>query len=166
MTLRVTDAMQAGEETMSNTLTVITNVGDVFGTTVADHQLEPVFQFEGAKIGFNPQDRFMVAIYDTLVVITETGDVFGADVAGQNIGPVYKFSGAKIGFNPQDRFMVALQTGGPGGNSLVVITQAGDVFGADVANKNIGPVYQFGGAKIGFNPQDRFMVELNPTVIQ
>jgi hypothetical protein len=45
-----------------------------------------------------------------------------------------------------------------GGNTLAVITQAGDVFGAVVNGQNIDPVFQFSGAKIGFNPQDRFMV--------
>ena len=42
--------------------------------------LQPVFQFSGAKIWFNPQDRFMMALGDTLVVVTQDGNVFGADV--------------------------------------------------------------------------------------
>jgi hypothetical protein len=45
-------------------------------------------------------------------------------------------------------------------STLVVITQDGNVFGSNVAGRNLGPVFQFGGAKIGFNPQDRFMVPL------
>src|SRR5436309_2993923 len=88
------------------------------------------------KIGFNPQDRFMVAIGNTLAVITQDGNVFGADVAGRNAGPVFQFGGAKIGFNPQDRFMMAL------GNTLVVVTQDGSVFGADVVGRDVGPVFQ------------------------
>jgi ATP-dependent phosphoenolpyruvate carboxykinase len=150
---------------MGNTLAVITKDGSVFGTTVLPNttNLGPVFQFSGAKIGFNPQDRFMVTMLSSfLAVITQAGDVFGAPIEGQssglffqpqNLGPVFQFSGAKIGFNPQDRFMVTI-----GGNTLAVITQAGDVFGAVVNGQNIDPVFQFSGAKIGFNPQDRFMV--------
>jgi hypothetical protein len=122
-----------------------------------------VFQFDGAKIGFNPEDRFMVAIpgtappsIATLVVITQGGNVFGADVVGRTVGPVFQFSGAKIGFNPEDRFMVA------GGKTLAVITQGGNVFGADVVGRTVGPVFRFSGAKIGFNPEDRFMVVVTP----
>jgi len=95
------------------TLTVITNVGDVYGSTVAaNNALEPVFEFSGAKIGYNPQDRFMVASeYNTLFVITNSGGVYGAavDIQSHNIGPVIQYSGAKIGYNPQDRFMVAAE---------------------------------------------------------
>ena len=103
-------------------LAVITNQGDVFGSTVNATELEPVFQFSGAKIGFNPQDRFMVTMFSTyLAVITQTGDVFAAevDLGQQNIGPVFQLGGAKIGFNPQDRFMVTI------GNTLAVITPVG-----------------------------------------
>ena len=49
----------------------------------------------------------------------------------------------------------------PGANgTLVVITSFGEVFGADVSGQNIDPVFQFAGAKIGYNVQDRFMVAL------
>jgi hypothetical protein len=151
-----------------NTLAVITQDGNVFGATVIPNttELGPVFQFSGAKIGFNPQDRFMVTMLSTyLAVITQAGDVFAAEVVlGQNsIGPVFQLGGAKIGFNPQDRFMVTI------GNTLAVITQSGDVFGAPILGQfsglffqpqNLGPVFQFSGAKIGFNPQDRFMVTI------
>jgi hypothetical protein len=86
------------------TLVVITDAGNVFGANVnfATTTVEPVFEFSGAKIGFNPQDRFMVATDDTLFVITNTGDVFWADVdiGGQTLGPVSHLGGAKIGFNP------------------------------------------------------------------
>jgi ATP-dependent phosphoenolpyruvate carboxykinase len=144
-------------------LAVITDVGDVFGTNIVfganpvTATLDPVFQFSGAKIGFNPQDRFMVAMGNTLAVITQDGNVFGSTVTPSTteLGPIFQFSGAKIGFNPQDRFMVTMFS-----NYLTVITQAGDVFAAEVdfANNNISPVFQLSGAKIGFNPQDRFMV--------
>ena len=126
------------------------------GTTI-----EPVFQFGGAKIGFNSQDRFMVAAanspafdapQNTLVVIREDGLVFGAEVVGRDFQPVFQFSGARIGFNPQDRFMVAM------GNRLVVIRQDGLVFGADIIGRNIQPVFQFNGAKIGLHALDRFMI--------
>jgi len=89
------------------------------------------------KIGFNPQDRFMMAVGNTLVVVTQDGNVFGADVAGRNVRPVFQFGGAKIGFNPQDSFMMAL------GNTLIVVTQDGNVFGADVVGRDVGPVFQF-----------------------
>jgi hypothetical protein len=87
-----------------------------------------------------------------LTVITQDGNVFGADVEGQDLRPVFQFSGAKIGFNPQDRFMVATSASPPPPptrNRLVVITQpGGDVFGADVVGRDIGPVFQFSGAKM------------------
>jgi hypothetical protein len=47
---------------------------------MAERELAPVFQFSGAKIGFNPQDRFMMALGNTLVVVTQDGSVFGADL--------------------------------------------------------------------------------------
>ena len=148
--------------TLGNTLVVVTQDGSVFGADVVGGQLQPVFGFTGAKIGFNPQDRFMMALGNTLVVVTQDGNVFGADVAGRNVGPVFQFGGAKIGFSPQDRFMMAL------GNTLIVVTQDGNVFGADVvtfAERELAPVLQFSGAKIGFNPQDRFMMALGNTLI-
>ena len=40
---------------------------------------------------------------------------------------------------------------------LAVITDTGDVFGADVTGSPLAPVSHFGGAKIGFNLGDRFM---------
>jgi hypothetical protein len=45
-----------------------------------------------------------------------------------------------------------------GDNTLAVVTQSGDVFGAVVEGQTIGPVFQYAGPKIGFNPGDRFMV--------
>lgn len=122
------------------------------GTTI-----EPVFQMDGARIGFSPEDRFMVFRSNELVVVRRDGLVFGASVAGVEIQPVFQFSGAKIGFHQLDRFMVALDL-----NPLVVIRQDGLVFGANVVGTingpHLQPVFQFTGAPIGFNPQDRFMV--------
>jgi hypothetical protein len=87
----------------------------------------------------------MVALGNTLVVITHDGNVFGADVLdgaliGKIVGTVFQFAGAKIGFNPQDRFMVSR------GHTLIVVTGDGDVFGADVSDRSIGPVYQMNHA--------------------
>ena len=46
--------------------------------------------------------------------------------------------------------------------TLAVITDAGDVFGVNVAGHDLGPRFQFGGGRqLGFNPQDRFMVVIN-----
>ena len=56
---------------LGNTLVVIRNDGSVFGAEVTGQNIGPVFQFTGAKIGFNAQDRFMVALGNTLVVIKE-----------------------------------------------------------------------------------------------
>src|SRR5262249_3446633 len=121
-----------------------------------------------AKIGFNPEDRFMVPIYNNdtqggvLAVITQEGKVFGAGiVVNKSLEPVFQLSGEKIGSNPEDRFMVALNNIAGTSSRIVVITQAGNVFGADVAGKNIGPVFPFTGAKIGFSPEDRFMLAMN-----
>src|SRR5260370_27580352 len=115
-----------------NRLVVITQPdGNVFGADVVVQSVQPpvasvgpVFQFSGAKIGFNPQDRFMVALDNTLAVITKDGNVFAADVVRRAIGPVFQFSGAKIGFNPQDRFMVAI------GKSVTVLNKLGDITAA------------------------------------
>jgi len=95
---------------MPGPLAVITDTGNVFGADVTGQNIGTVFQFAalsaGAKIGFNVQDRFMVALGNTLVVITDDGSVFGAEVTGP--GTVFQFTGEKIGNNVQDRFMVAL----------------------------------------------------------
>ena len=85
---------------------MITDDGSAFGAEVTGQNIGPVSQFTGVKIGFNVQDRFMVALDNQLVVITDDGSVFGAEVTGP--GTVSQFTGAKIGFNVQDRFMVAL----------------------------------------------------------
>ncbi len=138
------------------TLTVITNVGDVYGSTVAaNNALEPVFEFSGAKIGYNPQDRFMMMTEYTLFV-TNNGNVFGStvDVTNENIGPVAEYTGTRIGYNPQDRFMVAWS------NFLFVITNTGDVWWTGIGNNTLSPVSHLGGSKIGYNPQDRFMVAI------
>ena len=42
------------------------------------------------KIGFNPQDRFMMALGNTLVVVTQDGNVFGADVVGRDVGRIFQ----------------------------------------------------------------------------
>jgi hypothetical protein len=51
-----------------------------------------------------------------------------------------------------------------GGNTLAVVTDTGDVYGADVTGHGIlsPTVYHFTGAKIGYNVTDRFMVDLAP----
>ena len=65
----------------------------------------------------------------------------------------------KIGYNPKDRFMMTL------GNTLVVVTQDGDVFGSEAVGQQLQPVFQFSGAKIGYSPQDRFMMTLGNTLV-
>jgi hypothetical protein len=139
--------------------------GLVLWRNVMGLTIEPVLQFGGAKIGFDPHDKFMVrrpdSPFDQLVVIRNDGLVFGAEIfhgaAIDSLRPVFQFNGAKIGFNPEDKFMVSL-----GFSPLVVIRKDGLVFGASVVGTlrgpHIQPVFQFSGAKIGFNPEDRFMV--------
>ena len=171
---------------LGNTLVVVANDGGVYGADVVNRVVQPVFQFGGAKIGFNPQDRFMMSLGNTLVVVTNDGSVYGADVVGSGSGrflaPVQRFGGAKIGFNQQDRFMVSL------GKTLVVITSGGHVFGSEVKSTPTGaslgiaaggqhkplgpiserellPVFEFDGARIGFNPEDRFMMSLGNTFV-
>ncbi len=63
---------------MDNRLVVIRQDGLVFGADVVDRHIQPVFQFSGARIGFNPEDRFMVAEANELIVIRQDGLVFGA----------------------------------------------------------------------------------------
>jgi hypothetical protein len=143
--------------------------GEVF---VADlsrtGSIVPIVELRGAKIGFNPQDRFMVAIQNTLIVITQAGEVFGANIIFESVatgGPfaasravavdsVFPIKSPKIGFSPVDRFMVAI------GNTLSVVTKVGGVFGAEVdpGHRKIGDVFSISGPQIGFNPEDRFMV--------
>jgi hypothetical protein len=64
-----------------------------------------------------------------------------------------------IGMQPEDRFMVAI------GRTLIVITQEGKVFGADIVHNELQPVFQFEGPKIGFNPEDRFAVTLGNMIL-
>lgn len=160
---------------IGNTILIITQNGSVFGCEVTGRELGPVFRYDGPPIGFNPQDHFMVSIDQLIVVITDSGSVFGALVSGQSIGQISQIASGKIGFNPQDRFMVGM------GHTLAVITTSGDVFGANVraTQSSVGttvdgptlflnelsPVTQFGGAKIGFNPQDKFMVAMGQTLV-
>jgi hypothetical protein len=77
--------------TLGNTLVVVTSDGNVFGADVVAHELQPVYQFSGARIGFNPQDRFMMTLGNTVVVVTSDGNVFGAEVVGHELRPVYQF---------------------------------------------------------------------------
>src|SRR5260370_34674835 len=44
---------------------------------------------------------------------------------------------------------------------LSVITQDGNVFGADVEGQDLRPVFQFSGARRGFNRQGRLMVAMS-----
>ncbi len=143
----------------------VTNNGTVFGATIdlANQSIGAVAEYTGTRIGYNPQDRFMVAAGGTLFVITTTGDVWWTNIgSGETLSPVAHLGGSKIGYNPQDRFMVALG----GASMLAVITNTGDVYGAVVetqpglagAPQNLGPIIHFSGSKIGYNPQDRFMV--------
>lgn len=143
---------------IGRTLVVITSAGNVFGADILNNELQPVFQFGGAKIGFNPEDRFAVTIGNTILIITQNGSVFGSEVTGRELGPVFRYDGPAIGFNPVDKFMVSI------GHLLVVITSGGSVFGALVNGRTIGPVSQIASGKIGFNPQDRFMVAMGHTL--
>jgi hypothetical protein len=142
---------------------LVTNNGNVYAAQVdvANHDVYPVSQLEVARIGYNPQDRFMVATSGSLFVITNTGDVYSET----NSGPVSPVLPAKIGYNPQDWSMVGI------GNRLAVITRPGSASGSNVyasvieftsglvgVPKSLDPAYQLNGAKIGYNPQDRFMV--------
>jgi hypothetical protein len=49
-------------------------------------------QAQETRIGFAPEDRFMVTLGNTLVVVRRDGLVFGADVVGRKIQPVFQFS--------------------------------------------------------------------------
>jgi hypothetical protein len=156
---------------LGNTIFVITQDGSVFGAWVdfpGQADVRPVMQYAGPNtIGFNPQDRFMVGLENTLFVITQDGSVYGADVLGQSVGPVVQYGGPHtIGYNPSDQFMVGLwgDRGWLGKeDALFVIQQDGSVFSAavDFAGQTMGPVVAYAGAKIGYNPWDRFMVGIN-----
>ena len=144
--------------TMGNTLIVCTQNGDVFGHDIAGRNIGPGFKFTGAKAAFNAGDRFVTTTDKTLIVCTQNGDVFGHDIANRNIGPGFKFTGSKAAFNPNDRFVVTVSSRLFGHHTLIVCTQNGDVFGHDIAGRNIGPPFQFTGSRMAFNPEDRFVV--------
>jgi hypothetical protein len=157
---------------VGNRILVTTQDGSVFGHEVTGRHVGPASKLGGAKIGFNPQDKFMVAAGHRLLVITDSGSVFGADVLTSDIGPTSQIASGKIGFQPEDKFMVAM------GNTPIVITDAGKVFGGDLESHQegiidplhplgpkmlkweLGPVEQFGGSRIGDNPQGKFMVAM------
>jgi hypothetical protein len=63
---------------MGNRFVVIRQDGLVFGADIVGRNIEPVFQFSGARIGFHPQDRFIVARGNELMAIRQDGLVFGA----------------------------------------------------------------------------------------
>jgi hypothetical protein len=66
----------------------------------------------------------------------------------------------KVAFNPQDRFLIAI------GNTLIVTTQNGDVFGLDLTGQRIGEAFKFSGSKAAFNhEQDRFVVTMGNKLI-
>ena len=118
---------------MGNRLIVTTNEGNVFGHDVSFGQVPfesghifPAFPFSGAKVAFNPQDRWLLTLGNMLLVVTKEGNVFGHEVVERDIRPAFPFSGAKIGFNPNDRFMAVI------GNRLVVTTNEGNAFASDV----------------------------------
>jgi len=67
--------------------------------------------------------------------------------------------GNKVAFNPQDRFLVTI------GNTLMVTTQNGAVFGHDMSGHHVGEAFQFNGARAAFNPQDRFVVTMGNKLI-
>ena len=65
-----------------NELVVVRGDGLVFGAQIvhgaATDSVKPVFQFSGAKIGFNPEDKFIVSLgFNLLVVIRRDGLVLG-----------------------------------------------------------------------------------------
>ena len=151
--------------TMGTTLIVCTQNGNVFGHDIAGRNIGPGFKFTGAKAAFNVGDRFVTTTDKTLIVCTQNGDVFGHDIANRNIGPGFKFTGSKAAFNTSDRFVVSVRNRLFGHHTLIVCTQNGDVFGHDIAGRNIGPPFQFTGSKMAFNPEDRFVVIVGNTMI-
>ena len=59
---------------------IVTKItGEVFGADIVGTNIEPVFRFTGAAIGFNPEDKFMGVIGNTLLVFKSTSEVFGAE---------------------------------------------------------------------------------------
>jgi hypothetical protein len=64
-----------------------------------------------------------------------------------------------IAFNAVDRFVVSI------GNTLIVTTRNGDVFGHDVPGSRSGPAFKFTGAKAAFNVVDRFVVTMGNMLI-
>lgn len=51
------------------------------------------------------------------------------------------------------------------GDTLIVCTKYGDVFGHDVSGHNISPPFKFDGSRMAFNPVDRFVVTVGKTMV-
>ena len=64
-----------------------------------------------------------------------------------------------VAFNAVDRFVVTI------GDTLIVTTRTGEVFGHDLSARRIGPAFKFAGAKAAFNEVDRFVVTIGNTLI-
>ncbi|MGH9928244.1 MAG: hypothetical protein ACREA9_03340 [Pyrinomonadaceae bacterium] len=110
------------------------------------------------RVGFNPQDKWVVTMGNRVLVITNNGDVFAHDF-GSTIGPAFQFIGPPVAFNPQDKWVVTM------GNRILVITNNGSVFGHDLAGTTIGPSFQLAGPPVAFNPQDRWVVTIGNRIL-
>jgi hypothetical protein len=94
---------------------------------------------------------------DVLELIGQEGaQQIAIDRAGRDIRGPFTFTGSKAASNGLvDRFVVSLE------NTLVVVTQNGDVFGHEVSGRNVGAPFKFTGSKAAFNgPADRFVVTI------
>jgi hypothetical protein len=152
-----------------NILYVVNEAGDVWKADIdaLRPELGPMSPCGGDKSGYseegpiNPDVRFRVFMPERLMLfaIRENGDVWGTKIGGRT----YQLGGGKIGYAPEDRFMLAA------GDTLLVIKSDGEVWAADVSGLfegagEVGDVYQLAGEKIGYGPNDRFMVTIRSPI--
>jgi hypothetical protein len=111
---------------------LVTNNGNVYGAAIDVFRAigQPEY-LNTSRIGYNPQDRFMVANGSAMFVITDTGNVYWTSAMAQAPNPPAYLPGAKIGYNPQDWAMLAID------GTLAVITRPASAGGSNVYACNI-----------------------------
>jgi hypothetical protein len=159
---------------IGNILIVLRTDGLAFGAEVGRQQVEDVFEFNlknpASALGTDTaNDHFMAAIGTTLIVNRRDGLTFGARVLGREIQPVFEFGDDhknRLGTAPEDKFLITA------GNNIAVVrgrqgqpseTGVGLAFGADVSGGRMSSIFEYGGALIGEQLDDRFIVTVPGT---
>jgi hypothetical protein len=112
---------------------------------VMKRELQPVHGFGGAKIGFNAQDRFMMALGRKLVVVTSAGDAYGAEVTGHALLAVVQLNAPASPSRLQFRLRYFIERDSndrlaQGANDEVYLSALGTDSSAVVVGENGQPV--------------------------